>query len=198
MDSDIEKSFKKYQGTGYGVINGFLRDNGFKEELLIRDNIKHHPEINDIMNIDMGVKFNKLDTNHLFFRGIDGGFIPNAVRYSSGVIVNKGFTSCTMNKDVTKAFIDEHKCCVLMFYIPENIKTYIYKYKGNFSEAEILLQRNTQFTIIMEKSEHPCYFAELSIYTPPIYIKHRSDVLSIIDELRKKTIENEEEVDWSD
>jgi hypothetical protein len=190
---EINKSFKFYQGTGYGPINQFLREPDFKESLLRIENIKHKPEIEHIINMDKGLTYNVFGERY-FYRGMANGFIPASIIMSSGVIINKGFTSCTKREDVTKSYTDEEGCCMLKFIIPDNIKSYVYEYEGKYNEAEVLLQRNTQFTIVSKY--HPVYYAVLSLYTPPDNIT-KELTKTLVDYKNERMAQMaEEDIDW--
>jgi hypothetical protein len=157
------KSLKYYQGVGYGKINSFLRDPSFKEQLLVEHD--NDSTVQHINSIDNRMKNNDL-SDIRFFRGIQGSFIPRSIESSSGVIVNTAYTSTTSDEKVIEAYTDAGGCCVLVFVIPKGLKTYVYNYQGRYSEAEVLVQRNTQFKIIKQLSETH-YLAELYPYEPP-------------------------------
>lgn len=157
------ESVKHYKGHGYGDINKFLREHTQTEidKFLSSD----YPLAKHIKNIDRQMKYNIFDKP--LFRGIPGAFIPEAIKQTSGIIVNKGFTSSSMSKDVMKSFTDSHGCCIIVFAPPKDVKSVIMEYTGNYSEAEILFERNTQFVIDKEKSKHPLYVATLKKWNPP-------------------------------
>lgn len=129
------------------------------------------------------MKRNNFD-GQIFYRGVSGGIIP--IIKNSSVIVNIDYSSCTKRKDVLESFTDES---VLVFSIPNTIKTYEYIEKGKvLNEAEVLIQRNTQFKIIKQLENNPNYYlAELSLYTPT-----NSPKKSIFDKLSVTEIDLEE------
>lgn len=182
----MTESLKYYQGLGYGKINSFLRDPDFKESLL--ENNKDDEIVNHINNIDSKLEYNTL--SGLYFRGISGSFIPQSVQSSSGIIVNSAFTSTTSNEKIAQSFVDTEGCCILVFKIPQNLKTYKYSYTG-YSEDEVLVERNTQFKII-EKGKKNYYFAELHKYTPPV--KNQTDISfqQLLEEARRKQLEDDD------
>lgn len=185
MNKGMEKSLKFYQGTGYGEINTFLRDPDFNESVLTKH--KDDPIVAHINNIDRSMDTNKFGKTK-FFRGIAGSFIPQAVNASSGIIVNTSFTSTTSDEKVAKSYVDDVGCCILVFEIPDDLKTFVYKYKGNYSESEVLVQRNTQFKIVKKLGKN-IYYAELFSYTPP---KKVADLLAT----RRAQMLADEGSDW--
>jgi len=150
-----------YQSLGYGKINSFLRDPDFKESLL--ETNSDDEIVNHINNIDSKLKYNYLPD--IYFRGISGSFIPQAVQSSSGIIVNTAFTSTTSNEKVVQSFVDNNGCCILVFKIPPNLKTHKYSYSG-YSEDEILVERNTQFKIIEKGKKIITSLNYINIYHP--------------------------------
>ena len=100
----MSESLKYYQSLGYGKINSFLRDPDFKESLL--ETNSDDEIVNHINNIDSELKYNYLPD--IYFRGISGSFIPQAVQSSSGIIVNTAFTSTTSNEKVAQSFVDNN------------------------------------------------------------------------------------------
>lgn len=176
----MSESLKYYQSLGYGKINSFLRDPDFKQSLL--ETNSDDEIVNHINNIDSKLKYNYLPD--IYFRGISGSFIPQAVQSSSGIIVNTAFTSTTSNEKVAQSFVDNNGCCILIFKIPPNLKTYKYSYSG-YSEDEILVERNTQFKIIKEGKKN-YYFAELCKYIPPKKTNSNLIFEQLMEEGRKK------------
>jgi len=191
MNKSMEESLKFYQGTGYGEINTFLRDPSFNESILI----KHIDDqtVAHINNIDKSMGYNKFGKDK-FYRGIAGSFIPQAINASSGIIVNTSFTSTTSDEKVAKSYVDSGGCCILVFEIPDNLKTFVYKYKGKYSEAEVLVQRNTQFKIVKQFGKNT-YYAELFSYTPPKKVSVSDDLFAI---RRAQMLEDDSDWDLSD
>ena len=187
----MSESLKYYQSLGYGKINSFLRDPDFKESLL--ETNSDDEIVNHINNIDSELKYNYLPD--IYFRGISGSFIPQAVQSSSGIIVNTAFTSTTSNEKVAQSFVDINGCCILVFKIPQDLKTHKYSYSG-YSEDEILVERNTQFKIIKEGKKN-YYFAELCKYIPPKKTNSNLIFEQLMEEARKKQLENLD-LDFSD
>lgn len=186
----MEKSLKFYQGTGYGEINTFLRDPDFDESILS----KHvgDPIVSHINNLDKGMGYNKLGKTK-FFRGIPGSFIPLAVDASSGIIVNTSFTSTTSDEKIAQSFVDNGGCCILVFEIPDDLMTFVYKYKGAYSESEVLIQRNTQFKIIKKVGKNT-YYAQLFSYQP----KKVTISDTLLSERRNQLLEDDSYWDLSD
>ena len=188
----MSESLKYYQSLGYGKINSFLRDPDFKESLL--ETNSDDEIVNHINNIDSELKYNYLPD--IYFRGISGSFIPQAVQSSSGIIVNTAFTSTTSNEKIAQSFVNNNGCCILVFKIPLDLKTYKYSYSG-YSEDEILVERNTQFKIIKEGKKN-YYFAELYKYIPPKKTNSNLIFEQLMEEARKKQLENLDDLDFSD
>jgi len=182
-------SLKYYQGLGYGIINSLIRDADFKESLLTTH--KNDEIIQHINNIDSQLKYNHYE--NLYFRGISGSFIPQSIQSSSSIIINTAFTSTTSNEHTAQSFVDGEGCCILVFKIPSSLKTYQYSYSG-YSEDEVLIERNTQFKIV-SKGKKNYYFAELHKYTPPVKTKPDLSFEKMIEEERKRQMENIDD-DW--
>ena len=178
-------SLKYYQSDGYGKINGLIRDPDFNESLLTTD--IDHEIIRHINNIDTQLKNN--DLPNLYYRGISGTFIPQSIKLSSGIITNTAYTSTTDDKKIAQIYA-ENGCCILVFKIPSNLKTYQYTYDG-YSEKEVLIERNTQFQIVKEIQKN-LYMAELQKYTPPVKTQDL-DLEKMLEQARQKQLE---EVDW--
>lgn len=151
-----------YKGDAYQEINAFLRQNN-EEEINKQSN---SILVRYIKDIDSNMSNNGELNNLILYRGIGNGVIPAVISGSSGVLVNKAYTSCSFKLNVAKGFLDEDdECCILVFTIPANIKYYIYK--DDNDEKEVLIQRNTQFTINLSNSQPPIYNANLSLWEPP-------------------------------
>ena len=188
-----EQSLKFYQGTGYGVINNFLRDPDFKESVLRYS--KTDSTVAHINNIDESMSYNNLGETY-YYRGIPGAFIPQSIQSSSSIIVNTSFTSTTSDQKNARSFVDEGGCCVLVFKIPDNLKTYIYTYKGKYKESEILVQRNTQFKI-KQKISRNIYLADLYKYDPPKTEKIFSKTFKEKMDIARAKILASSDDDWS-
>lgn len=154
------ESIKFYKGNGYGPINKLLRKEDIKNFLKTDDPLAIH-----ILNIDRNMKNNKIGIP--LFRGIAGAFIPEAVKQTSGIIVNKAYTSASMSQETVKSFTDVYGCCVIVFVPSPNLKSIIVEYSGEYTESEIIFERNTQFVIDIKKSKHPLYVARLEKWDPP-------------------------------
>jgi hypothetical protein len=123
--------------------------------------------------------------NTYLYRGISDDTIPEVIKFSSGVLVNKAYTSTTKLLDVAKKYVSDKGCCILMFTIPSNIK--YAELPDQDWEHEVLLERNTQFVIDIEASNHPIYIATLSKWEPPKPIEDvKTFVKSVADILREK------------
>ena len=186
-----------YKGDSYTEINDFLRKN--TEEYI---NNSNSILTRYIKEIDSKMTNNGELNNVLLYRGIGNGVIPAIISGSSGILINKAYTSCTFKLHIAKNFLDENdECCILVFNIPENIKYYIYK--DDNDEQEVLIQRNTQFIIDISNSKPPIYNASLTLWDPPInkeeipksLIESLAEVLSNrcqeigMDEFRKERIQ---------
>lgn len=187
-------SFKYYQGTGYGKINNFLRE--MSNESVINNN-KDDPIVEHILNIDRGMKYNKLN-NMLMFRGINSSLIKNL---PSNVLVNKAYSSATPDFNIASNFTDD--CCILSFIIPDDIKTYIYDYKNitskNLKEQEVLLQRNTQFVNITQDKYNPnLYNAVLTKYKPPNVSQQMKEYNRVREQYMKQMIIDDDFSDLDD
>jgi hypothetical protein len=162
-------SLKYYQEGGpeywqnYSYINKFIRTAN-DISTTIRDNpddevVKIIKELDSYMKI-----YPEEEPNKYFFRGIGSGVIPIVLEYSSGILVNKSYSSCTYILDKAMEFTSD-KCCILQFTIPHDIK---YHKFIDQREGEILLERDTQFIIDTQNSTHPVYSAILTKYISPI------------------------------
>jgi len=69
-------------------------------------------------------------------------------------IIDLGFSSTTTNYNITKNFIGEDMCCILSFYIPDDIKFYPYLLlhegilQDQEDEQEIILETSLKFTVL--------------------------------------------------
>ena len=187
----MNNSIKFYQGKGYGEINDFLRQ--VMDERTIEDN-PSDPIVKHIKNIDKEMKNNNLK-NVIVYRGINMSLLLNLKNMGSNVLVNKGYTSSSLDIEKSKMFTDEN--CILRFIIPNNLKTYIYEYKKNISEnlneKEILIQRNTQFVInnMEDIKENKIYDAVLSNYIPPKSIQNLNNLEKLKNEMMQKMLEED-------
>lgn len=152
------------QWQNYSYINKFIR-----EAKDISKTIKENPDdevVKIIKELDSYMILHQEEEDkRYFFRGIGSGVIPIALEYSSGILVNKSYSSCTFILDKAMEFTSDDKCCILQFTIPSDIK---YHKFIDQREGEILLERNTQFIIDVDNSKHPVYSAILTKYIPPI------------------------------
>lgn len=159
-----------YKGDSYHEINAFLREN---------IDLSKQPNnilVRYINEIDSNMTNNGELNNVVLYRGIGNGVIPAVISGSSGILVNKAYTSCSFRMDIAKNFLEEDdECCVLVFSIPSNVKYYIYK--DDNDEQEVLIQRNTQFTIDITNSQPPVYNAYLSLWSPPVIEENMSTKL---------------------
>ena len=114
------------------------------------------------------------DGTTLFYRAFSNDIIPIIISYSSGVLVNKSYNSCT-NIDKAKEFVS-NECCILMFTIPSDIK---YHKFNDQTEGEVLVERNTQFIIKENNSTHPIYNAILTKWEHPTITENTSNVRDI-------------------
>ena len=187
----MNDSIKFYQGTGYGEINDFLRQ--IMDERTIEDN-HSFPIVKHIKNIDKIMNNNNLN-NVIVYRGINIGLLLNLKNIGSNVLVNKGYTSSSLDIGKSKMFAYEN--CILRFVIPNKLKTYIYKYKKNVSEnlneKEILIQRNTQFVInnMDDIKPNKIYDAVLSNYTPPKSVQNLNNLERLKNEMMQKMLEED-------
>lgn len=187
----MNNSIKFYQGKGYGEINDFLRQ--VMDERTIENN-PSDPIVKHIKNIDKAMKNNNLK-NVIVYRGINMSLLVNLKNMGSNVLVNKGYTSSSLDIEKSKMFTDEN--CILRFIIPNNLKTHIYEYKKNISEnlneKEILIQRNTQFVInnMEDIKENKIYDAVLSNYIPPKSIQNLNNLEKLKNEMMQKMLEED-------
>jgi len=187
----MNNSIKFYQGKGYGEINDFLRQ--VMDERTIENN-PSDPIVKHIKNIDKVMKNNNLK-NVIVYRGINMSLLLNLKNMGSNVLVNKGYTSSSLDIEKSKMFTDEN--CILRFIIPNNLKTHIYEYKKNISEnlneKEILIQRNTQFVInnMEDIKENKIYDAVLSNYIPPKSIQNLNNLEKLKNEMMQKMLEED-------
>lgn len=164
MLSNQDNSIYKYQqSTEYSNLNKFLRDISNLKKFMSDNPNEKYTKL--IQNLDNKIQNTGNYTNTYLYRGISGGIIPAIMELTSGVLVNKAYTSTTKNLDTAKKFVSDDGCCILMFTIPEDIK-YLEMPNQNW-EQEILLQRNTQFIIDIQNSKHPIYKATLTKWNPP-------------------------------
>ena len=162
---NIRKSALEYYQHGgenpfnYSSINTFLRS---ATDEVIKNNPNH--EIVKMVNeIDSQMTFNETINDIIYYRGISTD-IKYTIDNNDGVIINKAYTSCSNSIDEAKKYMNDSNngCCILVFKIPLDIKTYIFE---NQKEGEVLIERNTQFVIDTENSRHPIYSAILSKWT---------------------------------
>jgi hypothetical protein len=136
-------SIEFYQGTGYGVINNTLRDNNVTHKVLL-DYKEDEPVLQHIWNIDNSLRVVKSLIGRTLYRGIPRNIIDT---FSNGnIFIDKGYSSCSVSPEVARQFTDG-ECCIFMFILPNDIPVYKLEYKGNYTEEEILLCRNIEWTI---------------------------------------------------
>lgn len=187
----MSDSMEFYQGTGYGEINDFLRQ--VMDERTIEDN-PSDPTVTHIKNIDKMMKNNNLK-NVIVYRGINKSLLLNLKNTGSNVLVNKGYTSSSLDIEKSKMFADEN--CILRFVIPHNLKTHIYEYNKNISEnlneKEILIERNTQFVIngMDDIKPNKVYDAVLCNYTPPKSVQNLKNLERLKNEMMQKMLEED-------
>jgi hypothetical protein len=140
-----------YKAEGYGVINEYLR---FPHQSNIPLRIKEC--INDI---DAHMKYQPSLKGVPLYRGIRN--IDNYIQ-NGGIVVHLNYASASPDLNSAESFADG-QCCVLKFYLPPDIKAYVYE---NDYEKEVLIQRGVQFTI-MENLGENIYSAILSLYKYP-------------------------------
>lgn len=168
-----------YQQLGYVEINKFLR-----ESSNISQTISENPNdetVRQILEIDSRMTNTGEFNNVLLYRGFSGGFIPMAIEFSSGVIVNKAYSSSSTTLDTAKKFVSDDGCCVIVFKLPNNIK--YHKFVIDY-EQEVLIERDTQFVIDLKSSKHPIYYATLSKWYPPSQNIIESEMKHLITSLR--------------
>jgi len=147
----------------YASINKFVREASND----ISDIIKTNPEdpmVKIINELDRNMTQSG-DNSVVFYRGLDNGLIPLIIEVSSGVLVNKSYSSCTTVVNKAKEFVSDSGCCILAFTIPPGVK---YHKFVDQRENEVLLERNTQFIINEKDSNHPIYSATLTKWDNPI------------------------------
>ena len=178
----MKQSLKKYKGSGYGPINRLLRDNnipiGEKLNKLINNgkNSIEYETLKDIKNIDSALKINQKFEGKILYRGMKG--LKTDV---GSLIINKGYSSTTLQKESTLPYLDEHQCCIVYFILPKGFKTY--KYKDNTKdksiiEDELLLERNTQIKIIKQINNE--YFGVLQKFKLPKITPKIKNMIKII------------------
>jgi hypothetical protein len=164
---DQNKSLLYYQGSGYGNINAFLRENiirtvdeGEDSEITENDigekNIDSVSCLKHVNNIERAINMGDTYPNLILYRGLSATHVQN----TSGEIVEKGFCSTTTDVEVAKRFT-KNKCCLLTFTIPRDLRVYKFKYKRSLTytlvEDEYLLQRNIVFSNIRKIGDKDGY-----------------------------------------
>ena len=108
---DQNKSLLYYQGSGYGNINAFLRENiirtvdeGEDSEITENDigekNIDSVSCLKHVNNIERAINMGDTYPNLILYRGLSATHVQN----TSGEIVEKGFCSTTTDVEVAKRF----------------------------------------------------------------------------------------------
>jgi hypothetical protein len=178
-----EESIRWYKGSGYGIINSFLRNNIVDEPFLQLH--KHHPLLKHIVFMDAVMQpLNRLtfpkeaqinDQELVVYRGIPNLRIPQTWESTKELTdLAYGSTSFTLNG--AKPFVSpDNGCCLLRIHIPKalwgqvggfifNEKAQRGKRKEILQEDEILLQRNLLYRFDSSPPVNNVYNATLEPY----------------------------------
>ena len=175
----MNKSLIFYKGTGYGPINKLLRNNNIpingKLDKLVNDSKQssEHKILKHIQDIDSVLKINNKWDGRILYRGIKGLKID-----VGGLIINKGYTSSSLQEKATYPYLDQSKCCIVYFHLPPGFKLYKYKDK-KIIEDEVLIERNTQIKIIAKKNKN--YYGVLKKYSIPKIIPKIKNLMKIVE-----------------
>lgn len=102
-----------YKGEMYKEINQFLRNTN-NEDIF---NSSNKLLVRYIQKIDSNMTNDGTLSNIVLYRGIDNDVIPNAINNSSGVLVNKSYSSCSYSLQVAKNFLDDNDVDVVYWYL---------------------------------------------------------------------------------
>ena len=217
-----KESLDFYKELGYGDINTFLRLHSLPDKvpsstIMQIENTNLIPLMNHVSNIDKELYSNETPANRMtipngtvLYRGLN--MIMDGL-YKTSIIVNKGFSSCTTDLNVTRSFVNTTEpvgdyCCIVAFTLPSDIKYYVYPDDDKKDrEREVLLERNTQFSMFEKITDYRVHGYEyysciLSKYTPPVItkeeIRKRDEIKKTNDLLRQQAIKNQQDLkDWS-
>lgn len=190
---------QSYRNLNYGIINDWLRTHNVEDK---SDELHALAKSRDslmrrlatvIQTIDQTVHQSRGHKKLHAFRGISQKRYQSAL--SMGTLVNKAYTSTSLELEHAKKF----GTVILRFTIPPEIGAHVME---NQYEAEVLIERNTQFVSFEEKGTHDGALlvdCTLAKYTPPsikdlqnmkdMVSKHRQEFMSKLDEL-------DEDIDW--
>ena len=139
-----------YKEIGYGQINDVLRTE-FVPEIITNDYFaKDSLCIKHIQNIDKSMKVGNV--HERLYRGIDPGTIVN------NTVINRAYSSTSVNPDVVGSFGK----AIITFIKPDGIK--FHRFINDQNEHEILLERNTTFTITSK--QNGMYYANIDKFIP--------------------------------
>jgi hypothetical protein len=157
LSTDLYESLRYYKEDGYGEINSELRSCLSFNDL--DKTIKKHVE-----NIDSVMKPGNSLVLYRGFHNIDSYFSGDV----SSIIVDQAYSSCSTDISVSAKFT-ENMCCIIKFYLPEEIKRY--EYKDKKYESEVLLERNLKFQILEAQEFYKgirVHFAIVTKFLPPV------------------------------
>jgi hypothetical protein len=175
------------------------------------------PLMDHVSNIDQELYSNETSVNKMtipngtvLYRGLN--MIMEGLDKTS-ILVNKGFSSCTTDLNVTRSFVNTTEpvgdyCCIVAFTLPSDIKYYVYPDDDKKNrEREVLLERNTQFSMFEKITDYRVpgyeyYSCILSKYKPPVItkedIKKRDEIADIQKaELEQFMKDQQYTKDWS-
>ncbi len=163
-----KRALQTYKGSGYGEINSVLRDNAITSAILSdRSARQEMPVLETIRALDSVMKNDGRVRNQTLYRGIPRWLLT--LFLAQGVQINKSFTSCSLSLRGAQLFTTDD-CCILMFELQNPLKFYDFSAfetgirSAALQEAEILIQRNTQFTHLRETNTEGVYTCTLEPY----------------------------------
>lgn len=198
-----DNSLKFYQGTGYGVINRFLREYDISDEKINDKSIhKHEYVLEHIYNIkqsidEYGKRHMKEYKDIEVYRGTTFN-IQSLINGAGNAFIEKGFCSVSTNINIALNFTGE-TCCILTFVLPE-IYAYKFDYKGNYREDEYLLERNLEFYDIQYShtyNKKKVYTCKVRRHIPSIEENNKKQHINdYMEEQRRKMIYDDDDFDF--
>lgn len=192
---------QSYRSLNYGIINEWLRQHNISEDSSVLKSMLRASDslirrvATVVHTIDNKIAGTRGHRTMVVYRGISRKRYEMAT--SSGVLVNKAFTSSSVDLEHAKKF----GTVVLCFAIPSSIGGLRL---DNTYEDEVLIERNTQLVSFRERGVYSNVLVvdcTLAKYEPPS-IEKRKDIEKTIKDQRAAFLEHlqqlDEDIDWDD